>query len=42
MAGKKDTTTTIERDAKTGRFISAKEAEHRKRTTTGKTTKKKK
>ena len=42
MAGKKDTTTTIERDEKTGRFISAKEAERRKRTTAGKTTKKKK
>jgi len=42
MAGKKDTTTTVGRDEKTGRFISVKEAERRKRTTTGATTKKKK
>ncbi len=42
MAAKKDTTPKIERDAKTGRFISVKEAEQRKSTTTAATTKKKK
>jgi hypothetical protein len=42
MAAKKDTTTTIGRDAKTGRFISVKEAERRTSTTPVATTKKKK
>jgi hypothetical protein len=42
MANKKDTTTNIGRDAKTGRFISLKKAKHRKSTTTVATTKKKK
>ena len=34
MAGKKETTTKIGRDAKTGQFIPVKEAERRKSTTT--------
>jgi len=42
MAEKKDTTTKIGRDAKTGRFISVKEAQQRKSTTTVETVKKKK
>ena len=42
MAKKHDTTGTVARDPKTGRFISAKDATRRKRTPTGATAKKKK
>ena len=42
MAAKKETTTKIGRDAKTGQFIPVKEAERRKSTTTVETIKKKK
>jgi hypothetical protein len=42
MADKKNTTTDIGRDAKTGRFISVKAAQRRKSTTTVETIKKKK
>jgi hypothetical protein len=42
MAKKHDTTTLVERDPKTGRFISGKDAKRGKRTPTVATVKKKK